>query len=294
MSSKIKETSFTNFVWIDIAQPEYNKLDIIAKNYSLNLYQIKDSLEPGHLPKYEKHENYHFIILRAVTVTKDEWITSINDLSNKIAFFYNKEKIITIHRADFEFMEEVKSHFNSTEDLLLFFIHNMVQTFVNPIKILEEQIEELEKKIFLRDNRKVSLEELYYLKNETRISKKLLHISQSVVQQIEVSDHLKSALHDIKDSLLSLLLSYDEVLENASNLLNSYLSVNAEKNNQVMKLLTIFSAFFLPLTFIAGIYGMNFDYMPELRWKPAYFLTLVVMVVVALVIYFWFKRKKIL
>ena len=115
-----------------------------------------------------------------------------------------------------------------------------------------------------------------------------------MVQQIEVSDHLKSALHDIKDSLLSLLLSYDEVLENASNLLNSYLSVNAEKNNQVMKLLTIFSAFFLPLTFIAGIYGMNFDYMPELRWKPAYFLTLVVMVVVALVIYFWFKRKKIL
>lgn len=294
MSSKIKETNFTNFVWIDIAQPEHNKLEAIARNYGLNLYQIKDSLEPGHLPKYEKQENYHFIILRAVTVTKDEWISSINELSNKIAFFYNKEKIITIHRAEFNFIEEVKNHFDSTEELLLFFINKMIQTYVDPIKILEEQIDDLEKKIFLKDHSKVSLEELYYLKNETRISKKLLTISQNVIQQIEINQGLKTALQDIKDSLLSLLLSYDEVLENASNLLNSYLSVNAQKNNDVMKLLTIFSAFFLPLTFIAGIYGMNFDFMPELRWKPAYFLTLVVMMVVALVIYFWFRRKKIL
>lgn len=294
MATKIKETVFEHFTWIDISQPDRTNLDKLAQDYHLNFFQIKDSLEIGHLPKLEKQEKYNFIIIRAVAITKDEWITSINELSNKIAFFYNQEQIITIHRADFDFLGQVQKHYSSTTELLLYFIHKMVQTFINPIKLLEEQIDSLEKKIFLKDNSKVSLEELYFLKNETRITKKLLQISQNVINQLEVPEQNKTALQDIKDSLLSLILSYDEVLENANNLLNSYLSVNAQKNNEVMKLLTIFSAFFLPLTFMAGIYGMNFMYMPELAWKPGYFIILAVMGVVAFIIYLWFKRKKIL
>lgn len=101
-------------------------------------------------------------------------------------------------------------------------------------------------------------------------------------------------MQDIKDKLLSLILTYEEVLENSNNLLNTYLSVNAQKSNDVMKLLTIFSAFFLPLTFVAGIYGMNFENMPELKWHLGYFLTLGVMVVIAIIIYVWFKRKRII
>jgi magnesium transporter len=89
-------------------------------------------------------------------------------------------------------------------------------------------------------------------------------------------------------------LVFDEVSEDANNLLNTYLSVNAQKSNDVMKLLTIFSAFFLPLTFIAGIYGMNFENMPELKWHAGYFLTLGVMLAVAVFIYLWFRRKHIL
>jgi magnesium transporter len=121
-----------------------------------------------------------------------------------------------------------------------------------------------------------------------------LQITQNVINQIEVSEKSKTALQDIKDKLLSLVLGYDEVLENSNNLLNTYLSVNAQKNNDVMKLLTIFSAFFLPLTFVAGIYGMNFENMPELKWQNGYFMTLGVMVIIALVIYLWFKRKRII
>ena len=111
---------------------------------------------------------------------------------------------------------------------------------------------------------------------------------------VEVSDENKTALQDIKDSLVSLILNYDEVLENANSLLNTYHSVNSQKSNDVMKLLTIFSAFFLPLTFVAGIYGMNFDHMPELRWDIGYYLTLSVMLVIVIVIFVWFKRKKII
>jgi len=93
---------------------------------------------------------------------------------------------------------------------------------------------------------------------------------------------------------LNLVLVYDEVLENSQSLLNTYISVNAQKNNDVMRLLTIFSAFFLPLTFVAGIYGMNFENMPELKWQSGYFLTIGLMLLIAIIIYVWFKKNKII
>jgi magnesium transporter len=82
------------------------------------------------------------------------------------------------------------------------------------------------------------------------------------------------------------------VLEDVNNLMNLFLSLSAQKTNDVMKVLTIFSVFFMPLTFIAGIYGMNFEFMPELRQKWGYPGVLLLMVLVALFIYVYFKKKK--
>ena len=294
ITTNLQKVQFDKFVWIDICQPDRESLNKIAEEYQLDYFQIKDSLEQGHLPKFEKQPNYNFLILRAYTSTVEEGATTINDLSNKIAFFYNGHKIITIHRSQFSFLETVKKEYNSPEEILVYLIYKMVETYQIPLNELDEEIIQIEKTIFLKDYAKISLKDLYFLKSQTRITKKLLQIFQNVINQIEVSEQSKTALQDIKDKLLSLILSYEEVLENANNLLNTYLSVNAQKSNDVMKLLTIFSAFFLPLTFVAGIYGMNFDNMPELKWPMGYFLTLGLMAIIAIVIYLWFKRKKIL
>jgi magnesium transporter len=291
---KEQKKQWRNFIWIDICQPDQASLDKIAEEYRLDYFQIKDSLEQGHLPKYEKQPNYDFMILRAFTSTIEAGSTTIPELSNKIAFFYNAKKIITVHRSPFSFLENVKDEFPDTESLLLYFIHKMTLTYQEPLETLDQKIEEIEKMVFLRDHSKVSLEDLYFLKTQTRITKKLLQLFQNVIHHIEVKEESRTALQDIKDRLLGLILNYDEILENANNLLNTYLSVNAQKNNDVMKLLTIFSAFFLPLTFIAGIYGMNFANMPELRWETGYFLALSAMAGISIFIYIWFKRKRIL
>lgn len=285
---------FDNFFWVDICQPDRESLDKIAEEYQLDYFQIKDSLEQGHLPKFEKQPNYNFLILRAFTSTIEQGATTINELSNKIAFFYNRDKLITIHRNQFSFSETLQKDHKNPEEILVYLIYKMVETYQVPLNGLDEKIIQIEKTIFLKDYSKVSLEELYFLKAQTRITKKLLQIFQNVTNQIEVSEQSKTALQDIKDRLLSLILNYDEVLENGNNLLNTYLSLNAQKSNDTIKLLTIFSAFFLPLTFVAGIYGMNFDNMPELKWQAGYFLILGVMAVIALIIYLWFKRKRIL
>jgi len=138
------------------------------------------------------------------------------------------------------------------------------------------------------------LEELYYIKSQSRILKKIIQITQSVIEQSASNFTHSSQFQDIKDKLLNMLTYNEESVENANQLMTTYLSISNQKNNEVVRLLTIFSAFFLPLTFIAGVYGMNFDFMPELEWRSGYFLSIALMVLVVIVIYIWFRRKRIL
>lgn len=294
MNTTIKRTNYKLFEWIDICHPEAEDLNQIAQTYHLDYFQIKDSLDVGHLPKFEKLPTYNFLILRGYTAKEQDRVTNVNELSNKIAFFYNQDKIITIHRSEFDFLHRITVDFEQSSDLLIYIVHKLMQTFVAPSQILSREIDDIEHAIFIKHDSKISMEDLYFQKTETRIAKKLLVITQNIINQIEVNEKSKTALQDIKDQLVSLILVFDEVSEDANNLLNTYLSVNTQKSNDVMKLLTIFSAFFLPLTFIAGIYGMNFEHMPELKWPAGYFFTLGLMLAVAIIIYLWFRRKHIL
>lgn len=289
------EKVYEHFKWIDIQNPQKEDIEGIAKTYGLDYYQVKDSLEVGHLPKYEKGDEYHFLILRAYTHAFHYKSNSINDITNKIAFFYSKDMVITIHRADFDFIQSVKPRsFSNPELLVIYLIHKMLRTYDKPSMVLSERNEQLERAIFLRSRAaKVSLEELYFQKAHTRIIKKLLVITQNVLHQVEVPKPVKVAMQDIKDTMLNLVLNFEEEWENANNLLNSYLDLDAQKTNGVMKLLTVFSAFFLPLTFIAGIYGMNFKFMPELETRYGYFAVLGLMAAICIVIFIWFKRKRI-
>ena len=103
-----------------------------------------------------------------------------------------------------------------------------------------------------------------------------------------------SQYQDIKDELLNLITYNDESVENSTQLMATYLSISYQKNNEVVRLLTIFSAFFLPLTFIVGLYGMNFKFMPEITWKFGYLFSIILMIIIVVIIYFWFRRKRII
>ena len=297
MIANTTKREFNSFHWLDVKSPSEAQFSEIAKEFNLEIYAVKDSLEPGHLPKIEKIKNFNFVILRAYTAKETDNISTVEELSNKVAFFYNDNQLITIHRTPFPFLENLSKSdrkYDSVYDLLIIIFKQIVLTYSSPSQWQTNQIDEVEKTIFLKSDAKISLEDLYFQKAETRISKKLLVLSQNVINQIVVPEKNQTALQDVKDNLVKLILEYDESLENANNLMNTYLSVTAQKNNDVMKLLTIFSAFFLPLTFIAGIYGMNFDFMPELRWKYGYLYVIIFMIILCIIIYTWFKRKRIL
>ena len=292
---QIKNTDIT---WIDLLDPTQEEVQTVSTQYHLNSYTILDSLDPDHLPKYEEHNDTHFFIIRILHDEKQK-TPSVQSLSSKIAVFFTDRFIITVHRSSQPLIQDVKENYvnngriNSTIGIVIHIVGSALRTFDVPAIDLSNEIDFYESKLFLKKNVPADMiEGIYYLKNRAGLYKKLLLLSNEVVNSIRVEGDQRPALQDVRDLHTKLVLLYDQVQDDANNLLNIYLSLSARKTNDVMKLLTIFSVFFMPLTFIVGIYGMNFKYMPELQSPLGYPVTLIVMVLVCVIIFFWFKRKR--
>ncbi len=290
----ITNQQFEHYKWIDICTHGVTDLKPYLGEFELDDFQLSDSLQHGHLPKFEDQGEFKFLILRLYTGTPISKLHSMTEISTKLAIFYNERTIITIHRMPIPFLGDVCGAAPNAYKALTGIIRKLVASFVEPARDLTNNIDDLEKIVFLKQNHPIKLNAFYNQKSKSRILLKLVGISQYVVNQIKVDEQHSSALQDIKDVLFNVYLDLEAVIENTQNLVNTHLSISAQKSNDVMKLLTVFSAFFLPLTFIVGVYGMNFENMPEISWKYGYITVLIGMLVVVLVIFFWFKRKKIM
>jgi len=290
----IKEKAFESFTWIDIEKANKKELEVIASKYNLNYFLIKDALDIGHLPKYEQLHQHDFFIFRAYTSNVRLNIDEIGEMSNKIAFFIFDDKLITIHRAHFPFLNLEEEKDIKISEFFLKIVGCMIDSFKTPTLEISDKITEIEKTIFLKDYRAVLIEELYYIKTQSRILKKIISITEATILKSQDKYKISYIYQDIQDTLLNLLTVNEESVDNSTHLMNTYLSLSDQKNNEVVRLLTIFSVFFLPLNFIAGVYGMNFLFMPELSWKLGYAFALCLMAIVVIVIYIWFRRKRIL
>ena len=290
----IKEKAFESFTWIDIEKANKKELEVIASKYNLNYFLIKDALDIGHLPKYEQLHQHDFFIFRAYTSNVRLNIDEIGEMSNKIAFFIFDDKLITIHRAHFPFLNLEEEKDIKISEFFLKIVGCMIDSFKTPTLEISDKINQIEKTIFLKDYRAVLIEELYYIKTQSRILKKIISITEATILKSQDKYKVSYIYQDIQDTLLNLLTVNEESVDNSTHLMNTYLSLSDQKNNEVVRLLTIFSVFFLPLNFIAGVYGMNFSFMPELSWKLGYAFALCLMAIVVIVIYLWFRRKKIL
>ena len=285
------------FTWIDITSPTLDDLSKVSQRYDLNHHNLQDCLEPDHLPKFEEGDPFNFIILRKVLEETDKG-TSIHALTTKIAIFFDNDTIVTIHRVPhpdlFPACEQLiqSGKITSIGSFLLKIIARVQHSYSRFASALNLQIDETETRLFIKKQATESIESLFLLKRRASLCKKLLLLTGEVVSAVQHRQKKSSEVQDIRDSQIKLQLFYDQLTEDALNLVSMYMSISANKTNDVMKVLTIFSAYFLPLTFIVGVYGMNFEFMPELEWTYGYPLVLGLMVVVFLLIYFWFRRKK--
>ncbi|MEI7896209.1 MAG: CorA family divalent cation transporter [bacterium] len=298
MNSKVWKNAHTK--WIDITNPTHEELKEYSKQYNLDYYTLSDCLEPAHLPKKEVLKDFTFLILRVYDANSPKYPTTIQEMSHKIAIFYNENVILTVHRFHAAIIEEIRTKYLDPEiitepsEIVTKIMWYVIRSYEANAVRLSEEVDKMENLVFVGKGTRITLEELYYLKSTSRLNRRVLGLSKDVIMQHATTERDASAIQDVKDLLQKLSLSFDETQDDSANLSGVYLSIVSLKTNDVMKLLTIFSVFFMPLTFIAGIYGMNFEFMPELRWKYGYPMILLVMALIGLVIFVWFKRKRVI
>lgn len=292
-----REKNKDGFDWIDVIDPKKEELNDIAAKYDLHYTLVKDSLQPEHLPKYEMVNEIQFIILRIYDLKCPSDSDTIQEITNKIAIFIGKDFIITIHREVYGFIDEIKSKFESSTlphnhyDILNRIISSTILSYDLPANKLIQDLDFYESKIFLKEKVPSLLKNLYVIKRKASAINKILNLSKTILDNFE-NKIPNPILQDLRDSSVRIRINSEQTIDNVSNLLNIYISLASQRTNEVVRVLTVFSVFFMPLTFIVGIYGMNFQYMPELSSKYGYPGVLVSMAIVTLIVFFWFKRKK--
>lgn len=294
-----------DFFWLDLIDPSKAELAVVAKDNSLSATLVADCLDPEHLPKYEETDNYTFMILRGFDSNAPEDGDTVQELTRKLALFVSDNFLITIHRKELSYVTNIRERWakmdgdaidkNSIPLIINDIFLGAIDSYRAPISNALDELEKFEMGTFGASGAKSAvLLSGYYLRRKASVYKRMLRLKNDIVGRIQngiLADHPHYG-QNLKENIDGLYFFADELLEGSNNVLNLHISLSAQKTNEVMRILTLFSVFFLPLNFIASIYGMNFEFMPEVKSHYGYPVTLGVMGTVALGIYFWFRSKK--
>lgn len=263
-----EKTSYS-YTWIDITRPGKDELHEIAQKYGLLEQSVHDSLQADHLPKYERLKDYTFSILRLYSSDDDIEADTVQELTDKIAVFIGESFIITIHRKEWHMLDDVNENHVQTGNcktpshVFIEILKAGLQSFEDPARKLTASIENYEERIFLKDKKKPILKGLYFLKRKVDVIRRILLLSYDIIEHIDPEKSSTAYTRDVRDLYIKQQSIFDSLSENTNQMLNIYFNISAQKTNETIRVLTIFSVFFLPLTFIVGIYGMNFEYMPN-------------------------------
>lgn len=289
------ETQLQNIRWVDLTTPKKTDLTHLSQELSIPNRILMNALDPEHLPKYELLESAAVIYLRTIDHTKED-AANIQDLTTKITLIITNDSLLSIHRLDHPFLEELRNEAvekNFTlKDLIKKIITSSMMTFDSPLTALENRVEIFEESIYENNKSQDIIKEGYYLKRKASAIRKVLKFSLDILASLQSRpDFVWRDFQGLRESIERNLFYTEDVLENVTGLLNLHISLAAQKTNEVMRILTVFSIFFLPLNFLAGIYGMNFDYMPELHHDLGYFFVLGSMAAISIGIFAWVYHK---
>ncbi|MBX2988417.1 MAG: magnesium and cobalt transport protein [Bdellovibrionaceae bacterium] len=301
------ETQLQDQRWTDILAPKKEDLTALSAETGIPLRPLLSCLDPEHLPKYEvlDTESIIFVILRVVDTAYKSNADSIEKLTTKIALFLTPRGLFTIHRLDPDFLKELRERVVASpgktdiREFMRQLIMGSLMSYDAPLTLIEKKIDTFEDNLIKGHRTGRLLKDGFLLKRRLSAYRKILKFTIDVFTR--VAAHPVFAWKDMQDSKERadrLLFYADDDLENVTTLLNLHIALASQKTNEasfrtneIMRVLTVVSILFLPLNFIAGIYGMNFETMPELHWEHGYQITIGVMALVALSIFLWMRHR---
>lgn len=302
---KRTDINLLNSKWVDIIAPTKESLEALSEEIQFPFKILETCLDPEHLPRFEIIGNFTFVIIRIYDDKQNANADTVQELTTKLALLISKDFVITIHRLDQDFLHKLRCECVETakladpKDLIKEIISLSILSYDQPLAQLEAKTEVFEETILKFKKTHKILREGFLLKRKASVFKKILKLSTDIINKlVSKTDFISADFQDLRDSMDTLLFYTDDVIDNVTNLLNLHIAFVSQKTNEasyktneVMRTLTIFSIFFLPLNFIAGIYGMNFEIMPELKNPNGYFYVLGSMCFIAIGIFIWLLRK---
>ena len=288
--------SGSSFVWEDLVNPSASEMAEIGPRYGLLPAVLRDFLNQPHLPKFERLPGQQLLILRAYDEMAKRGDT-IQAMTRRLVVLMMEGVIITVHRREQPFFRQVagqvaRGEALRPEQVVLALCSAAVKSFDEPLKESEDKLDQIEAALFSRRTPPQGVKQVYGLKRRSAVIKRTLWRTLAALGALKehVRDDL-GLLADVVEDADRLYTWADELLESGTHLLNLEINLATQRTNEVMRVLTIFSAFFLPLTFIAGVYGMNFKRMPELEHAYGYPLVIAAMALTSLAIWAWFRGK---
>jgi magnesium transporter len=285
--------------WVDVEAPTAEDLAFLHERYEINHLLLEDTLDPNHLPKYEEDGDVKFFLLRESTELERKNLNTISDISTKIGIFIMGRTIITIHRMKTRSLTETKKQLSAlktettSKNIALRIALLIMKSFDDESVSLLETMDNIENEIFLKNtNHTNQIRRLYKLKRKSGLNSRVLTVSSDAIDKFKLLGLQDSEVSDLKDKHKDVVADFDHLNIQVTNLIGMFLALSDQKANQVMKVLAVYSVYFLPITFIAGVYGMNFDNMPELHHKNGYFYTLGLMAVVVVCTFIYARRKQ--
>lgn len=286
--------------WIDVTAPTDEDLRFLHERYHINYFLLEDTIDPNHLPKFEEVGDVKFFLARESTDLERRTLNNISDISSKLGIFLLPKLLITTHRSKsksiYEVCDELKKENPeniSRDHLALRLALKIIKTFDDESRNLLEIMDAIENEIFLKNTSQSNqIRRLYKLKRKSGLNTRILNISGEWISKFKTLNLEEVEVMDLLDKQKDVIADFDHVNAQTVNLISMFLALSDQKANQVMKLLAIYSVYFLPITFIAGVYGMNFDNMPELHHKNGYYFTLGLMVLIVVITFIYTRRKK--
>ena len=285
--------------WIDVEAPTDEDMKYLHERYEINNLLLEDTLDPNHLPKYEEDGDVKFFLLRESTELERKNLNTISDISTKIGIFLLEKTIITVHRMKAKSITETQKELTASQNdttpqkIALMISLVIMKTFDDEAISLFETMDNIENEIFLKNtNHTNQIRRLYKLKRKSGLNSRVLTISKDAIDKFKLLDLQDSEVEDLKDKQKDVVADFDHLNIQITNLISMFLALSDQKANQVMKVLAIYSVYFLPITFIAGLYGMNFENMPEIKTKHGYFYTLGLMAAIVISTFIYARKKQ--
>lgn len=282
--------------WVDFEGAKKDEIALLSDHFHFDALAIEDCLEHLERPKVDFYDAYNFFVFH-----------SLNEHTLKpieVDVFAGKNFVVSFHKTKLAEMDGVRKKIqqgeNIQEETPAFIVYVMLDQIVDryfpAVFRLEDVINNMD--ILTGTNKTHHLmEHIYKIRTDLLKLRHIINSSKELLYRITNAEHLqafranKRYFNDIYDHLLMLADTVESNREVTADVRDNYISFNTHKMNKIMTVLTVVTSIFIPLTFITGVYGMNFLNMPEIKWRYGYFVVLGVMAVIGIGMLLWFKRK---